>query len=280
MRVGDRRGKTGGMGDDQKPRASVPIDAGLGVPSPWDESVPAIDIDGIREALAKLMTKGLPATVTTAGLLLDLRSVYARATHPYDPQSRLAALNQLLVRILTDRNDDRGEALRIMYGIAAGTRATNLTHRRTAASAVLGYETTHFRKEIEPDLIDELAADVYTDLLRYKRRIRRAAAAEEPTGDTPSLTEHDLTHEEELISRIWQQVYGLRAELIAATRLAADPEATAQAEDHRLAAERTRSALQDLVGEYTETYATGLVRHGDAEFQTEAIERLAEWRLR
>lgn len=265
------------MGDDQKQRASVPIDAGLGVPSPWDESVPAIDIDGIREALAALVTKGLPATATTAGPLLDLRSVYARATHPYDPQSRLAALNQLLVRILADRDDDRGEALRIMYGIAAGTRATNLTHRRTAASQVLGYETTHFRKDIEPQLIDELAADVYADLLRYKRRIRRAAESEEPTGDTPSLNAGDLTHEEELISRIWQHVYGLRAELIALARLSSDLIMAAQVEDHRQAAERASARLRELIGEYTETYGTELIRHGEAEYQAEAIERLAVW---
>jgi hypothetical protein len=262
------------MAADEGKRASVPIDAGLGVASPWDETVPAIDVDGIKRALTTLVTKGLPATTAGADQLLDLRSVYARATHPYDPQSRLAALNQLLVRILADRDDDRGEALRIMYGIAAGTRRTSLTHRRDKARAVLGYEQTHFRKDVEPQLIEELATAVYQDLLRYKRRIRRAAEAEEPTGDTPSLGEADLTHEEELISRIWQYVYGLRAELIAVARLGTDPNMTAQVEDHRQAAERARTLLRDLLGEYTGTYGTDLIRHGEAEYQVQSIERL------
>lgn len=258
---------------------SVPIDAGLGVPSPWDETVPAIDVDGITNELAALIAKGLPATTAGAGRLLDLRSVYARATHPYDPQSRLVALNHLLVRILADWDGDRGEALRIMYGIAAGTRGTNLTHRREIARGVLGYEQNHFRKDIEPQLISELAAAVYQDLLRYKRRIRRAAEAEEPTGDTPSLSDDDITHEEELISRIWQHVYELRAELIAAARLGTDPNLSSQVEDHRQAAERTSTRLQELIAEHTDTYGTGLIRHGEAEYRTEAIERLAGWRL-
>lgn len=256
-----------------------PIDAGLGVPSPWDDTVPAIDVAGIQQPLATLITKGLPATAATAGPLLDLRSVYARASHPYDPQSRLAALNQLLVRVLADSDGPRGEALRIMYGVAAGTRSTNLTHRRDAARRILGYEQTHFRKDIEPQLVKEFAAAVYEDLLRYKRRIRRAAEAEEPTGDTPSLNDNDLTHEEELISRIWQHVYGLRAELIAAARLGVDPNLTSQVEDHRQAADRTSRRLQELIAEYTDTYSADLIRHGEAEYNAEALERLVGWRM-
>ena len=267
------------MGAEPTDRRSLPIDAGLGVASPWDESVPAIDVDGIKRALATLITKGLPATTTSAGPLLDLRSVYARATHPYDPQSRLAAFNQLIVRILAEREDDRGSALRIMYGVAAGTGRTSLTHRRNAARAVLGYEQTHFRKEIEPQLIEELATAVYKDLLRYKRRVRRATEAEEPTGDTPSLSEDDLTHEEELISRIWQHVYGLRADLIAVARLGADPAWASQVEDHRQGAAVASVRLQDLIGEYTETYGTDLIRHGEAEYNAEALGRIMDWKL-
>ena len=119
---------------------------------------------------------------------------------------------------------------------------------------------------------------MYQDLLRYKRRIRRTAEAEEPTGDTPSLGQDDLTHEEELISRIWQHVYGLRAELIAVARLGDGHNLTALVEDHRQAAERASTRLQELIREYTDTYGTSLIRHGEAVYQVESIELLAGWR--
>jgi hypothetical protein len=264
------------MAADSEPR-DTPIDAGLGVPSPWDETVSSIDVEGIRGSLRKVATKGLPTTPNAAGPLLNLRSVYARASHPYDPQSRLAALHQLLVRLLADWEGDRGAALRVLYGIASGTRGTSLGHRRSEARGILGYEETYFRQEIEPELVRELAEAVYSDLLGYKRRIRRAAEAEEPTGDTPSLCETDLTHEEELVSRIWQHVYELRAELIAAARLGVDPK-LGMAEDHRQAALRAETRLQELIAEYTATYGTELVRHGDAEYNTGALSRLGSWR--
>lgn len=74
---------------------------------------------------------------------------------------------------------------------------------RSAASGLLGYDPDHFRKQIEPKLIAELAVTVHRDLLRYKSRAKRAPASLEPTGDTPSLNEAHFTHQEELVSRIW-----------------------------------------------------------------------------
>lgn len=259
---------------NKPPAASVagPVDAGLGVPNPWDESVPAIDVDGLRDALDNVKRKGLPAKREVAGVLAELRSVYARAIHPYDPQSRVTALNQLLVRILAEWDGPAGEALRSLYGIASGTRETNLTFRRKKAAAAMAVSFDHFRLSSEPHLVEELAETLYADLLRYKRRIRRAAEAEEPTGDSPSLKADDFTHEEELISRIWQHVYGLRAELIAIGRLEADGQADV-AEDHRQAAERCRAQLDQLTTEYVSTYGTELIRHGEAEYNLMTLSR-------
>lgn len=271
---GFSRGQTGGV---TEPGGRPPIDAGLGVPTPWDDSAPAIDVDGIQEALAVLLRKGLPATTTSAGALLDLRSVRARATHPYDPQSQLQALNRLLVRLLAEWEGNEGEAMRCLFGVAAGTGGTTLTFRRQKAAAVHGYEETYFRQEVEKRYLRQVAEALYQDLLRFKRRVRRAAEAEEPTGDTPSLGASDLTHEEELISRIWQHVYGLRAELIAVGRLGFEDDMQAVVEDHRHAAERTVRQLRALIAEYTDTYGTDLVRHGDAEYSADALERLAGW---
>jgi hypothetical protein len=158
-----------------------------------------------------------------------------------------------------------------LFAITKGTRGTTLEFRRLKAAEALSYEVTHFRKRIEPKLLETLAAVVYADLLRYKRRVRRAPASEEPTGDTPSITEHDFTHQEELVSRIWSHVYALRAELIAAGRLGADPAYVSQAEEHRQKAAQERAAVDELLIEFTKTYGEAFLRHGEAEWSVEGI---------
>ncbi len=261
------------MGDGNR----VPIDSGLGTPSPWDETAVSIDVDGITLALKPILRSGLPVTTDDAGPLLDLRSVYARSIHPYDPVSRCAALNQLLVRLLAGlgEEDPDAEALRILFAVALGTGGTLLTRRQEKAAVCLSYEIGHFRKRVQPQLIKLFAETIYQDLLLYKRRVRRAAEAEEPTGDTPTITENDFTHEEELISRIWQHVYGLRAEVIASGRLHGLSGYESQVEDHRQAGDRHSADLERLIAEYTGTYGQTLIRHGDAEYRAEAVSRLA-----
>jgi predicted translin family RNA/ssDNA-binding protein len=71
----------------------------------------------------------------------------------------------------------------------------------------------------------------------------------------------------------------LRAELIAHARLYEAEGNSAQAEDHRQAAMREEKELQELISEYTETYGTDLIPHGNAEFSAAALSRLANWRL-
>lgn len=223
------------------------------------------------------MRRGLPTTTRAAGEVLPhLRSVIARSVDPYDESSRIAALNQLLVRFIVELDEDAdSHVVAILFGLVKGTRGTTLESRREKVAEVLAYEVTHFRKRIEPRLLEQLAAVVYADLLRYKRRVRRAPASEEPTGDTPSITADDFTHQEELVSRIWSHVYALRAELIAAGRIEADASYASQAEDHRQAAERERSAVDRLVAEFTETYGEAFIRHGEVEFAVEGLKRLA-----
>ena len=196
----------------------APLDAGGDEEfDPWvDPHLPAqpkVTVAELAGELRKLLRRGLPATIKTAGDTLPrLRSVIARSIHPNDPVSRLASLNQLLVRVLVEFDDNQyGPGARILFAIAQGTRGTTLTARRERAAEALGYEATHLRKRIEPTILEQVATTLYEDLLRYKRRVRRAPTSEEPTGDTPHITSDDFTHLEELVSRIWQHVYGLRA---------------------------------------------------------------------
>lgn len=238
-------------------------------------------IAGLSTALAPLLAKGLPISEATAGSVLpQLRSVYARAVVPSELASRIAALNELLPRLIGSVADpEYREAVQIMFGLSPGTRGTTLTSRRRQAAKMLKYNVDHFRTRKEPELIEAVAVLLQADLLRYHSRVRRSMESLEPTGDTPRLDAESLTHEEEMVSRIWQHVYGLRAELIAFARLDDEEGFKEQAEDHRQAALREEAALQSLIQEYSETYGKRLIKHGQAEFAAEALERLAGWKL-
>jgi hypothetical protein len=233
----------------------------------------------LTTALRTVISDGLPCDEEAAGVLLQLRSVYARAVVPRNPLSRLQALNELLPRLIARLDDARyREATQVLFGLAPGTRRTSLTSRRRQAAATLDYSAAHFRTDIEADVVHAVAVAVHDDLLRYQSRIKRASESLEPTGDTPSLGPEHINAEEELISRIWQHVYGLRAELIATLRLTESEGLEAQAEDHRQAGLREQEELRNLIAEYRETYGETLIRHGGSEFAVEALERLAGWR--
>lgn len=151
--------------------------------------------------------------------------------------------------------------------------------RRRQAASILGYSPGHFRNEIEQKLVHAVAVAIHDDLLRYRIGVNRSVESLEPTGGTPRIGPEHFTHEEELVSRIWQHVYGLRAEVIAKGRLEDEPENAAAAEEHRQAALRQQDALRDLLREYATTYGRQQVRHGDTEYNVEALARLTSWRL-
>lgn len=93
-------------------------------------------------------------------------------------------------------DDNYREAVRMLFGLAPGTRRARLTDRRRQTADVLGYNVDHFRTRIEPEIVRALAEQVQRDLLRYKSRVKRAVNTLEPTGDTPRLTPEHLTAEE------------------------------------------------------------------------------------
>ena len=244
-------------------------------------SIATATVAELSAALNPLLAKGLPIREAQAGEVLpNLRSVYARAVIPSEPASRLHALNELLPRLIASIADpDYREAVQTLFALAPGTRSSNLTERRRRVAVLLGYHPDHVRNVIEGQLVEAVAVLIQSDLLRYQARVKREVESLEPTGDTPRLGPEHLTHEEELVSRIWQHVYGLRAELIAFARLDEQEGFQGQAADHRQAALREEAALQELIHEYSQTYGKSLVQHGQAEFAAEALERLAGWRL-
>lgn len=240
--------------------------------------IPIASPDELVEALAIVAADGLPILeAATAGVLINLKSVYARSVVPAEPMSRLHALNELLPRLIAGLSDSNyREGVQILLALAPGTRGTNLTGRRRQCADLMGYNPSYFRGQIETKLLRAVAMALHEDLLRYQSRTKRATSGLEPTGQTPTLGPEHINHEEELISRIWQHVYGLRAETIASIRLE-DAGQSALAEDHRQEAHLLGDTLTRLLNEYVETYGSALLRHGDVELSLGSIRRLSGW---
>lgn len=240
-----------------------------------------VAIAELTEALTAVMSKGLPVSEELAGEILpNLKSVYARSIVPSDRLSRISALNQLLPRLIASIADGQfRESAQALFGLSPGTMHASHAERMRRAAAARGYSLAHFREVIEGQMLESVAQLIYDDLLRYRSRVKRSAESLESTGDTPRLGPEHLTHEEELVSRIWQHVYGLRAELIAFTRLSSVEGFEATAEDHRQLAMQTERELKAILAEFVETYGRRPISHGEAAFDQDALERLVGWGL-
>ena len=249
----------------------------LQTPSPSEPRQVTISLAVVTAELRKVARHGLPATRQTIGENLPhLRNVVARANHPDDVFSRLDAFNALVARILRQMEDQElGGAARILFGLAEGSQGTNLTTRRQRCAELLGYDFDHFRKRIEPRILTKVTEAFYRDLLRYRRRTRTMATAYETGKPNPPLTDEDITPEEELISRIWQHLYEVRAEKIAALL---SPDDKAAMRKHLAAAATASQQLQHLCQEYVETYGRQLLKNGQLEYAIEGLEKLVVWR--
>ncbi len=240
------------------------------------------DLDPLVSALRTTLRRGLPITPDTADeRLLDLRGVAARAVNPDDQLAQVAALDKLarqqLRRLPGGR--DRQAAAQALFGIG-GTSGQNLTTRRQSAASALGYDADHFRKRIEPKILSDLAWLLHQDSLTYVPRGRKQPPAE-ASGDTPTIEPEDLADPERaehevLLSRIWSDVYGLRAELIERERWR-----DVEGEDARFQ-EAAGGALWFLarlltnLDRYLVRYGSAIL-HGEAEFSAEGLIRLAGW---
>ncbi len=104
------------------------------------------------------------------------------------------------------------------------------------------------------------------------------------SGDTPQITPEDLHGRErllheELLSRLWAEVYGLRAEILAVERHRRFNQE--EGADRLLAAARARrdvrvAGLNQLIEDYVERYGER-IRHGEANFDARRLVRLAGW---
>lgn len=231
-------------------------------------------------ALRVILRAGLPLRPGVApAALVDLDGVTARSVRPDDALARTAALDRLLrstLKLLEPR--ERAEAAQLLLIAAQGGRT--LTLRRLAASSHLDYEVHHFRKRVEPQLLRDIAWLLHQDSLNYVSRVNDGAPLE-ASGDTPAIAAGHITHpdtaeHEILLSRIWSDVYGLRAELIAREASRDNPERASEFQEAATGALWYLARLVSRLSTYSEHYGKAIL-HGAAEYNAEGLIRLAGW---
>lgn len=232
--------------------------------------------DDIVAALGRLLRRGLPVTPATADpVLLNLRGIVARAVDSADPASRTSALDGTLRGLLARFPDARyAPAARALFGLPPAKPGLNLTTRRDLAAEQSGHEVHHFRKRVEPKLIERIAWELLADADRFTRMPMIAprlapVTVRQPVPADPFAWE--VTEHEEQLMRLWSAIYAARAELLAVERLVslrADRVDLVHAAV--TAAWRWAAARAEAIS-YTSAYA------GDDELSVEQLLALVGW---
>jgi hypothetical protein len=233
----------------------------------------------VHDAVAAVVADGLPIRLADPiGPLLKLQGVIARSVKPDDSLSRLDALNKLLKQLIRKwPKEKERQALSALLGIEKGYAGRTLTDRRERAAQQLSYDPTHFRRRIEPKLLEDLSAVVWQDHLRYTPRTKYAPPITEASGDTPVLGPGDYNEQEELVSRIWSEVYALRAEIIAGGRIKRDQSTHEQLPEARAKILWRTAKLLKYIEDYLQRYGDRIIQ-GETEWQVEGLIRLAGWK--
>lgn len=175
-------------------------------------------------AVGRVVRHGLPVTPAAADpVLLELRGITARAVDPADSASRTAALDGTLRGLLARFPDSRyAAAARALFGLPPAEPGQNLTVRRDLAAEQAGHEVHHFRKRVEPKLIQKIAWELLADADRFTRLPMIAPRLAPVTSR--QLVQADpfaweVTEHEEHLCRLWSAIYAARAELLAVERL-------------------------------------------------------------
>jgi hypothetical protein len=180
--------------------------------------------DEVVAAVGRLLRSGLPVTPAAVDtVLLDLRGIVARAVDPADEASRTAALDGTLRGLLARFPDARyAPAARALFGLPPAEPGQNLTVRRDLAAEQAGHEVHHFRKRVEPKLIEKIAWELLADADRFTRSPmiapRLAPVTERQRVQADPFAWEVAEHEEHL-GRLWSAIYAARAELLAVERL-------------------------------------------------------------
>jgi len=124
---------------------------------------------------------------------------------------------------------------------------------------------------------DNFSAVVWQDHLRYSPRTKYAPPSFEIRDDTRALGPGDYSEQEELVSRIWSEVYALTAEIIAGGVIKKDQNRHGGLPEARGLILWRTARLLTYVEAYLQRYGDRIL-HGDTESQIEGVIRLAGWR--
>lgn len=198
------------------------------------------ELGEVVAALRRVLRRGLPVTPAVDPVLLALRGVIARAADPDDIASRTSALDGVLRGLLAHFDDGRhARATRILFGLPPTEPGTKLTPRRTWAAREAGYEEHHFRKRVEPRVLEQLAAALLADADRFTRsQVIAPRLAPSPSRQTVPADPFawEIAEHEEALARLWSAIYALRAELITVARLTSLGAGRQQVIDHTVTA--------------------------------------------
>jgi hypothetical protein len=109
-----------------------------------------------------------------------------------------------------------------LFGLPPAEPGQNLTVRRELAAAQAGHEAHHFRKRVEPKLIERIAWELLADADRFTRSPMIAPRLAPVTGRQPVPADPfawEVAEHEEQLTRLWSAIYAARAELLAVERL-------------------------------------------------------------
>ncbi|MER5648538.1 hypothetical protein [Streptosporangium sp. NPDC002524] len=185
----------------------------------------ATTADVLAEEVKVLLRVGLPVRLERCGPnLLGLQGVKARSSNPDVPGSRARALDGLL-REQLDRleNGELAEAARLLFGAQVSTSGATLTARRVMAAAASGYEVHHFRKRIEPRLLELLAWQLRRDSEAFTTRHAEPPELHAASGRLvlpADVFAWEAAEHQHALASLWGAVYLLRAQLLTVARLA------------------------------------------------------------
>jgi hypothetical protein len=234
----------------------------------------------VKAGVLALLRAGLPIRPSTApDALLELDGVTARSVNPDDRLARVDALDRLVRgEIKRLALVDLRKAAALLFGATKG--GGTLTERRRHGAASAQYEFDHFRKRIEPRIVEQLAWQLHQDGLQYVRRGGDgdpiAASGQTPIISADHIEHPDVAEREILLSRLWSDVYGLRAELIQREVAVGDPQLGSVFRAADDAALWYLARLLTRIDVYLGHYGTEIL-HGAASFNAESLIRLAGW---
>lgn len=111
---------------------------------------------------------------------------------------------------------------RALFGLPPAAKGLNLTSRRELAAELAGHEVHHFRKRVEPKLIEIVAAELLADADRFTRPTLIAPRLTGPARReviVPDPFAWEVAEHEVHLARLWASIYAARAALLTVDRL-------------------------------------------------------------